>query len=100
MVSFGIGVVMICVGHFFRVSAMFTAGQSFHHIVQDEKADTHVLITHGVYSIVRHPSYFGWMLWAVGTQFILYNPFGIVIFFAAAVTFFRNRIPYEEWNLH
>ena len=78
--SFCIGLVMIAIGHFFRAGAEFTAAKSFHHIVQEEKAPTHTLVTRGVYSLVRHPSYFGWMIWAVGTQFILCNPINIVLF--------------------
>lgn len=38
--------------------------------VQFTKAETHQLVTHGVYSIVRHPSYVGWFWWSVGTQVI------------------------------
>ena len=62
-----LGFAMIIVGHFFRIGAMFTAAQSFHHKVQWQKAREHKLITSGVYQMVRHPSYFGWTLWAVGT---------------------------------
>lgn len=62
-----LGFAMIVVGHFFRIGAMFTAAQSFHHQVQYEKAVSHTLVTSGVYQMVRHPSYFGWTLWAVGT---------------------------------
>ena len=75
---------------------MFTAAQSFHHKVQYEKADSHVLVTSGVYQLVRHPSYFGWTLWAVGTQVMLVNPISIVGFIGASVMFFKDRIPYEE----
>ena len=39
------------------------------------------------------------MLWAVGTQFVLCNPISIVGFQAAAIMFFRGRIPYEEYKL-
>ena len=76
--SFCIGLVMITIGHFFRAGAEFTAAKSFHHIVQEEKATTHTLVTRGVYSIVRHPSYFGWMIWAVGLQVLLGNPLSII----------------------
>lgn len=36
--------------------------------VQCEKNAGHVLVTHGVYSIFRHPSYVGWFYWSIGTQ--------------------------------
>ena len=92
--AFGFG--MLVIGHFFRIGAMFTAAQSFHHKVQYEKADSHVLVTSGVYQLVRHPSYFGWTLWAVGTQVMLVNPVSTVGFIGASFMFFKDRIPYEE----
>ena len=44
-----LGLTMIVVGHFFRLGAMFTAAQSFHHTVQQKKAASHTLVTSGVY---------------------------------------------------
>lgn len=58
---------MIVIGHVFRIGAMFTAGDNFSHTIKFEKDDDHKLITHGVFKYSRHPSYFGWFLWAVGT---------------------------------
>ena len=46
--------------------------------------------------MVRHPSYFGWSLWAVGTQVMLLNPISVVLFSLASHLFFKDRIPYEE----
>jgi len=91
-----IGLSMVVIGHFFRIGAMFTAAQSFHHLVQHEKAAEHTLVTHGVYQVVRHPSYFGWTLWAVGTQVMLFNPISIAGFAFASYMFFKDRIPDEE----
>lgn len=62
-----IGFLMILIGHFFRIGAEFTAGYNFNHKIQFYKEEKHVLVTHGLYSISRHPSYFGWFMWAVGT---------------------------------
>lgn len=45
---------------------------------------------------LRHPSYFGWYWWSVGTQLLLCNPVCAVLYAAAVSQFFRNRIPYEE----
>jgi len=64
---FPIGVIFIVLGHFIRIGAMFTARKSFHHMVQEKKASTHTLVTTGVYAYFRHPSYFGWTVWALGT---------------------------------
>jgi protein-S-isoprenylcysteine O-methyltransferase len=70
MVSKGftaLGVLMVLIGHLFRVWSMFHAGKSFNHLVQTRKAQDHELVTSGPYSWSRHPSYFGWTTWAVGT---------------------------------
>lgn len=66
-ISMIFGLVLVTIGHFCRINAMFHAGRSFHHIVQSKKAETHVLITDGIYGYLRHPSYWGWSVWAVGT---------------------------------
>ena len=94
-----LGLTMVVIGHFFRIGAMFTAAKNFHHLVQSEKAVDHKLVTHGVYQVVRHPSYFGWTLWAVGTQVLLCNPISILGFMFASYKFFSDRIPTEEEHL-
>lgn len=63
-----VGLLMVFCGEGLRKSAMLTAGSNFNHIVQNEKAHSHVLVTSGVYSLFRHPSYVGWFYWSVGTQ--------------------------------
>lgn len=62
-----LGLAMIVVGHIFRIGAEFTAGSNFNHKIQFYKDDNHKLVTTGLYSLSRHPSYLGWFLWAVGT---------------------------------
>ena len=47
---------------------MFTAKTNFNHYVQYVKQQGHELVTTGVYSFCRHPSYVGWFLWSIGTQ--------------------------------
>ena len=56
-------------------------------------------MTTGPYAWVRHPSYFGWFYWAIGTQMLLSNFFILPLWFFAAWTFFSDRIPYEEHHL-
>ena len=58
---------LLFIGQTFRISALFTAQRSFNHQIQFRKRDDHVLVTWGVYGLVRHPSYFGWFLWSVAT---------------------------------
>lgn len=62
------GLLMVLCGEGLRKAAMLTAGSNFNHIVQNEKAQSHVLVTDGVYSYFRHPSYVGWFYWSIGTQ--------------------------------
>ena len=95
-VSLGVGFALIVVGQSFRTSAMAEAGKSFNHIVQSKKRDDHTLVTGGIYSISRHPSYFGFFWWALGTQIVLGN---YVCFPAYAVVlwhFFASRIASES----
>ncbi|XP_060707842.1 60S ribosomal protein L22 isoform X3 [Hemiscyllium ocellatum] len=63
-----LGLLMVLIGESLRKAAMLTAGSNFNHIVQNEKAESHRLVTSGVYSWSRHPSYVGWFYWSIGTQ--------------------------------
>lgn len=45
---------------------------------------------------MRHPSYFGFFAWAVGTQILLGNPICLIVFLKVLWNFFRERISYEE----
>lgn len=94
-----IGVIMCIGGEILRKSAMFTAKTNFNHTVQFVKRVDHRLVTHGVYSLCRHPSYVGWFYWSVGTQFILLNPFCLIIYTLASWMFFRERVYAEELTL-
>lgn len=63
-----IGLILCISGEILRKIAMCTAKHNFNHCVQSEKSDNHQLVTHGVYSVCRHPSYVGWFYWSLGTQ--------------------------------
>lgn len=91
-----VGAVLVIGGQALRSLGMITAGSSFNHIVQDEHDGNQVLVTHGVYQTLRHPAYFGWFWWSVGTQIVLMNPICICAYAYASWKFFQNRIPYEE----
>ncbi|GBG30518.1 Protein-S-isoprenylcysteine O-methyltransferase [Hondaea fermentalgiana] len=94
-----IGVVLVLVGQSFRTGAMVEAGSNFTHIIQTEKSSSHKLVTTGLYSIVRHPSYFGWFWWSIGTQLLMCNPICAAGYAYAAWMFFNTRIPFEEDRL-
>ncbi|KAL7510064.1 hypothetical protein ACHAXN_007002 [Cyclotella atomus] len=96
---FMVGLLFILGGQICRTWAMITCGESFNHYIQRDKKDNHVLVTHGIYSILRHPSYVGFFYWAIGTQLILCNPLSTILYGLAAWTFFSRRIVYEESTL-
>ena len=87
-----VGFFLICLGQFVRSVAMRQAKTNFNHIVQYYKKDDHVLVTDGVYSLSRHPSYFGFFWWALGTQLVLGNPFCFAAYAAVLWKFFSHRI--------
>ncbi|KAF2675549.1 ICMT-domain-containing protein [Microthyrium microscopicum] len=91
-----LGVVLVVLGQYMRDSAIATAGVSFNHIVQRQKRSDHVLITSGPYAWCRHPSYFGFYWWAVGTQVLLGNVISTPLFALILWRFFFRRIPGEE----
>lgn len=91
-----LGIVLVVGGQAIRAGAMIQCGESFNHIVQHSKKSSHALITTGLYSVFRHPAYFAFFWWAVGTQLVLGN---LVCFFAYSLVmwrFFYGRIANEE----
>jgi protein-S-isoprenylcysteine O-methyltransferase len=95
----GTGLLGLFAGLGLRWGAMVQASTNFHHIVQHTRPGGHSLVTHGVYSISRHPSYLGWMVWAVSSQVLLGNVLCIPLFFLAAQRFFSSRLEGEEASL-
>ena len=95
-VMFYIGLIMVILSQIIRSLAMITCGVSFNHLIQYRKKENHVLITHGIYSILRHPSYFGFYYWSIGMQCILSNIVSTILCIVASWLFFQRRIPYEE----
>ena len=67
--------------------------------MQSSKREDHELVTSGVFSYVRHPSYVGWFLWSLGTQVVLLNPICFVLYTGVTWTFFNERIYAEEYLL-
>ncbi|XP_028663250.1 protein-S-isoprenylcysteine O-methyltransferase [Erpetoichthys calabaricus] len=94
-----LGLLMVLFGDCLRKAAMLTAGSNFNHIVQNEKAQSHILVTSGVYSCFRHPSYVGWFYWSIGTQVLLCNPVCLIGYTLVSWRFFRERIEEEEMTL-
>ncbi|SCU95131.1 LADA_0G13718g1_1 [Lachancea dasiensis] len=91
-----LGFLLIIMGQYVRTMAMVTAGKSFSHHVKQTRNSDHVLVTTGIYGWFRHPSYFGYFWWALGTQLWLLNPLSFVMFAVVLWRFFDARIEYEE----
>ena len=79
-------------GHIFRLGAFISAKSNFHHKVQFFKTLNHTLVTSGIYKFSRHPSYFGFFMFAVGSQIILGNMICMVGHAIALWKFFYERI--------
>ncbi|XP_002165132.4 protein-S-isoprenylcysteine O-methyltransferase isoform X1 [Hydra vulgaris] len=94
-----VGFILVLGGELLRKVSMVTAKSNFTHIVQDEKKESHILVTSGVYAWSRHPSYVGWFYWSIGTQIMLCNPICTVLYCYASWKFFYDRIRDEEFYL-
>lgn len=90
--TIALGTFLVLLGQLTRSLAMATAGTNFNHVVAREKSEGHVLVTSGVYGVVRHPSYFGFFWWALGTQVLVGNKVCAVGYLAALWMFFHKRI--------
>jgi protein-S-isoprenylcysteine O-methyltransferase len=87
-----LGLTMIVVGQVVRSSAMVQAGTNFNHQVQSHKNEGHELVTTGLYGYLRHPSYFGFFWWGLGTQVALGNSVSLVGYAFVLWYFFKHRI--------
>lgn len=93
------GLICMIIGHVFRISALYTAKSNFTHLVATRKKEKHVLVKNGIYKFSRHPSYFGFFIWSVGTQIMCNNPICILGFTFVLYHFFKDRILHEEYML-
>lgn len=71
-------------------------GANFTHQVCTRRRAAHSLVTSGVYSLERHPSYLGFFLFALGAQLALGNPLSAALGTAAMNKFFKERVDFEE----
>ncbi|KAI3642981.1 hypothetical protein MP228_012536 [Amoeboaphelidium protococcarum] len=109
------GVVGVCLGQWLRTWAMLTAGRNFTHQVKTSdinnntwRTDTangqtrssnidHQLVTSGIYSYIRHPSYCAFMLWTISLHLLLvYSPVTLLIHTVFLWRFFHSRIATED----
>ncbi|KAJ1458121.1 isoprenylcysteine carboxyl methyltransferase putative [Pelagophyceae sp. CCMP2097] len=99
-ITMALGLCVVVLGNGVRMVAMWQCGENFSHVIMTSRDDKHKLVTDGVYAYLRHPAYFGWFWWSVGTQVLLSNPICFIGYFWASRAFFAHRIPYEEATLH
>lgn len=86
------GATLIVLGQTVRSVAMAQAGTNFNHTPVRTRAADHELVTKGMYTYLRHPSYFGFFWWALGTQILVGNKFCLVGYALALWKFFHDRI--------
>jgi len=91
-----IGIIVVFLGQFLRSAAMIKAASNFSHAVAFRKHAKHQLVTDGVYTWSRHPSYAGFFYWALGTQLVLQNPLSFFLYLVLLMRFFSSRIKAEE----
>ncbi|KAJ5365125.1 hypothetical protein N7517_008011 [Penicillium concentricum] len=91
-----VGFVLLLVGQLVRTIAMAQAASNFNHHVQSQHQEGHVLVNTGLYGYLRHPSYFGFFWWGLGTQLILGNMVCFVGYALVLWRFFSSRIKREE----
>ncbi|CBH14699.1 prenyl protein specific carboxyl methyltransferase [Trypanosoma brucei gambiense DAL972] len=79
-----------------RVCGMAHCGCNFSLLIETRRRSNHVLVTDGIYSILRHPAYFGYFWTALFSQLVLANPFCFMAYAIVLIRFFKERITYEE----
>ncbi|KAH7014324.1 Isoprenylcysteine carboxyl methyltransferase family-domain-containing protein [Microdochium trichocladiopsis] len=96
--------IMVVGGQLVRVLAILHGGPSYPlgekrrccRSRHDSVDADHQLVTTGIYGWIRHPAYFGYFWWAIGTQLILANRMSLLAFVIVLWSFFAGRIHAEE----
>jgi protein-S-isoprenylcysteine O-methyltransferase Ste14 len=72
-----IGVALFAVGGIVRLWPVFTLGRRFSGLVAIQPG--HKLVTTGIYRLIRHPSYFGLLLGALGWALAFRSGVGVIL---------------------
>lgn len=90
-----IGYVLVVTGLYVSVSAVKTMKNNWKGMFHYSIVKNHTLVTHGVFSKIRHPIYLAVFIESIGYQLIVRSwlviPITVIIFFIL-----RYHIPYEE----
>ena len=89
-----IGLVLLLFGIIIRWIAIMTLNANFSYTITIR--DKHELIQSGIYQIIRHPSYTGFILSFLGISITLLNWVTVLVIIIPAVCVFSNRIKLEE----
>jgi protein-S-isoprenylcysteine O-methyltransferase Ste14 len=88
------GALIAVMGLALRLWAIRTLGRFFTSTVR--VADDQRVITSGPYGLLRHPSYTGALMTALGTTFLLGSPIGVVLLAVLAIPAYIHRMRVEE----
>jgi protein-S-isoprenylcysteine O-methyltransferase len=94
-----LGVVIMVIGQFYRALAMYTAGQNFQYNLRSTKEAHNSLVTTGIFSTVRHPSYSAMIFHALGYRLVLLSPICTVLTWFVGLPIILGRIELEESKL-
>jgi protein-S-isoprenylcysteine O-methyltransferase Ste14 len=92
-----LGVLLFIVGSVLRIWPVFVLGHRFSGLVAIQPG--HTLVTTGLYSIIRHPSYLGLLVNALGWAFAFRSAVGVLLTVLTIVPLVA-RIRSEETLLH
>ena len=92
-----VGLSMMIAGTIFRVWCIRTLGKFFTATVKTQEEQR--VITSGAYSVVRHPSYSGAYIAAVGSSIFMHAPFAAIFTFVVLFIAYYIRIKAEEETL-
>lgn len=92
--SMAVGTCMFSVGVYLRHLSIRTLGKYF--VTKVQIAEEHQLVTHGIYSVIRHPSYTGLILGFLGLLIFSQSILGILTFIFLALPLYLYRITIEE----
>jgi len=92
-----LGVALFAAGGALRIWPVFVLGRRFSGLVAIQPG--HTLVTHGVYSVIRHPSYLGLLVGSLGWALAFRSGVGVLLT-ALTIPPLVARIRAEERLLH
>lgn len=88
---------LVVLGEILRKLAILNLWECFSHDLSPVRGAR--LVTYGLYTVIRHPYYLGWMFWLVGLQLLLCNPITTCLAIVVFWNYFDERVNEEEFQL-